>query len=172
MINAQMEQLDHEYDINLEHISYLKNDIEKELKKQYESTYARYNIIGTVLCIVAIVPLFIVGAMTENDFYYSISLGVMFVIIGIATQFYIIAGIRWATYQKLLQEKDYSKEVKQKNKATSGISTAYWLIVTASYLGISFSNDNWRDSWIIWPVAGVLYGAIIAIFQSLSNHKK
>lgn len=36
MINAQMEQLDHEYDINLEHISYLKNDIEKELKKQYD----------------------------------------------------------------------------------------------------------------------------------------
>lgn len=36
MINAQIEQLDHEYDINIEHISYLKNDIEKELKKQYE----------------------------------------------------------------------------------------------------------------------------------------
>ena len=36
MINAQMEQLDHEYDINLEQISYLKNDIEKELKKQYD----------------------------------------------------------------------------------------------------------------------------------------
>ena len=36
MINAQMERLDHEYDINLEHISYLKNDIEKELKKEYD----------------------------------------------------------------------------------------------------------------------------------------
>lgn len=36
MINAQMEQLDHKYDINIEKISNLKNNIEKELKDIYE----------------------------------------------------------------------------------------------------------------------------------------
>ena len=34
MITAKMEQLDHEYDINVEHIHYLSDDITKELKKR------------------------------------------------------------------------------------------------------------------------------------------
>ena len=36
MINAQMEQLDHEYDINIEKIRNLQNDIERELKDTYD----------------------------------------------------------------------------------------------------------------------------------------
>lgn len=36
IIDAQMEQLDHEHDINIERISNLQNDIEKELKDIYE----------------------------------------------------------------------------------------------------------------------------------------
>ena len=34
MITVKMEQLDHEYDINIEHIHYLSDDIAKELKKR------------------------------------------------------------------------------------------------------------------------------------------
>ena len=34
MLNVQIEQLEHEYDINLEHIHYLSDDITKELKKK------------------------------------------------------------------------------------------------------------------------------------------
>lgn len=37
MIDVQIEQLEHDYDINLEHISYLRQDIEKTLCNKYES---------------------------------------------------------------------------------------------------------------------------------------
>ncbi len=36
----------------------------------------------------------------------------------------------------------------------------YWLLVTAVYLGWSFFTDGWRMTWIIWPVAGVLFAAV------------
>lgn len=49
-----------------------------------------------------------------------------------------------------------------KNEAFSGI---YWCLVTAIYLGWSFWSMRWDATWIIWPVAGVLFGAISGILR-------
>jgi len=38
--------------------------------------------------------------------------------------------------------------------------------MAALYLGISFITFRWDITWIIWPVAGVLYAAIETIFSS------
>ena len=40
------------------------------------------------------------------------------------------------------------------------VGTIYWLAVTAAYLGWSFYTFQWHRTWIIWPVAGVLYALI------------
>lgn len=37
------------------------------------------------------------------------------------------------------------------------IATAYWLIATAIYLGWSFWTNAWGITWIVWPVAGVMF---------------
>ena len=39
-------------------------------------------------------------------------------------------------------------------------------VVTAVYVGYSLWSQAWNISWIIWPVAGILFGAI-AGFVSL-----
>ena len=45
----------------------------------------------------------------------------------------------------------------------SYIAGIYWTLVTAGYLAWSFWSGEWNRTWIIWPVAGVLFGAIIGI---------
>lgn len=56
------------------------------------------------------------------------------------------------------------------NKALSNaISDVYWLGVTAAYLIWSFLFHAWHISWLIWPLAGILWAAfdsIIAVFRS------
>ena len=143
-----------------------------ERKKQYNKIYTRNNIIGTSLCIMALIPLF-GGAIFngENDLLLTIMLSTSFVIAGIGVVFFIRSGIVWASYEKLLQEGDYSKEKKKNRSVTTTISIVYWSIATAVYLGYSFSTNNWKYSWIIWVVAAVVFPAIVAISNLLGKRK-
>lgn len=143
-----------------------------ERKVQYNEVYTRNNIIGTSLCIMALIPLF-GGAIFNDDnvFLLTIMLSASFVIVGIGVVFFICSGIVWASYEKLLQEGDYSKEKKEKQSVTTTISVAYWSIATAVYVGYSFSTNNWKYSWIIWVVAAVVFPAIVAISNLLGKRK-
>ena len=48
---------------------------------------------------------------------------------------------------------------------------AYWCVATAIYLFISFTRNNWDSSWVIWPVAGVLFAAVFGILETLVKKK-
>lgn len=143
-----------------------------ERKAQYNGTYTRNNIIGTSLCIMALIPFF-GGAIfnDENELLLTIMLSVSFVLVGIGVFFFVSSGIIWASYEKLLQEGDYSKVKKENQFIVTAISSAYWLIATAIYLGYSFSTNNWEYSWIIWVVAGVVFPVIVIIIDLLGKRK-
>ena len=145
----------------------------KERKAQYKDLHTKNNIAGTCLCITALIPLF-VGTIVDadNDLFLTIMLSISFLVAGIGVICFIRTGIIWASYEKLLQEGEYSKENKEKTSFLSAIYTAYWIIATAVYLGYSLSSNNWGQSWIIWVVAGVIFPAVIAITNVLGKNSK
>ena len=142
------------------------------LKTQYNETHTRNNIIGAGLCIMALIPLF-VGTIfnDENELLLTIMLSSSFIIAGIGVVFFISSGIVWASYEKLLQEGDYSKEKKESQSIATTISVIYWSIATAVYLGYSLSTNNWGYSWVIWVVAAVVFPAIATISNLLDKRK-
>lgn len=144
----------------------------KERKKQFEAQYTRYNILGTVTCILGVLPLFATAIFAEEDYTVVIMLAVLLVLEGIGVCFFIIAGIKQASFDKLLQEGDYSIEKKSKSPIVSMVSTVYWLLVTAIFLGVSFFTDAWKTTGLIWPIAGVLFPAVLAIVKYLDKGKK
>ena len=74
-----------------------------------------------------------------------------------------------AEFQHLLEEGDYTGEKKMTVKKNENLSKVYWCVVLAIYLGYSFITMNWHTSWIIWPCAGVLFGAVWAIAGMISK---
>ncbi|MBQ9120464.1 MAG: helix-turn-helix transcriptional regulator [Lachnospiraceae bacterium] len=137
----------------------------KERKQQYEETYTKYNIIGTVTCIVGAMVFFGSAFFSDNDFGAVIFLCLMLAIVAIGVRFFIIAGINQASFNKLLQEGEYSIKEKTKSPLTVAISTIYWLVVTAIFLAMGFQDNNWRSSGYIWPIAGVLFPAVLALVK-------
>ena len=130
----------------------------KERKAKYKDLHTKNNIAGTCLCITALIPLFtgeIIDA--DNDLFLMIMLSLSFLIAGVGVICFIKTGIIWASYEKLLQEGEYSKENKEKPSIADAIYIAYWVIATAIYLGYSLSSNNWGQSWVIWVVAGCNY---------------
>ena len=145
----------------------------KDRKTQYKDLHVKNNIAGTCLCITALIPLFI-GAIidADNDLFLMAMLSLSFLIAGLGVICFIKTGIIWASYEKLLQEGEYSKENKEKPSIAAVVYTAYWVIVTAVYVGYSLSSNNWGQSWIIWVVAGVMFPAIIAITNTFDRKSK
>ena len=72
----------------------------RDRQKAYRSTYVKYNYIGACSCVLSPVPL-LCGAFSENGLLTML-------VVGIGVIFFIIAGVRWASMQKLLKEGEFS----------------------------------------------------------------
>lgn len=138
----------------------------RERQKAYKSTYVKSNIAGACLCILASIPLFI-GSLSENELLLAVTLAITLLLAGVGVVFFLIAGIRWASMEKLLKEGEFSPAEKRKSKIKESVGTIYWLGAAAIYLAWSFTADNWRISWVLWPVAGVLFAAVMILCDLL-----
>jgi len=141
----------------------------KERKQEYEHTHLVGMTGGIILCVLSSVPI-LAGALVGDKNIVLAAAGVCFGLAMVAFGVYHIVrvSIIWGGYQKLLEEGDYARKTKRtKNGLVAGI---YWSVMTAIYLAYSFLTMDWARSWIIWPVAGVLYAAVVKIEEyQLSN---
>ncbi|HHW94879.1 MAG TPA: helix-turn-helix transcriptional regulator [Mogibacterium sp.] len=144
----------------------------KERKSSYEAVFTRGIAIGVVLCILAVVPLIGIGIMFEEEEYIMVFfVALLLVLVGIGVNLIIRVSTVMDSYNALLQEGDFTeseKRVKEKLKVLPG---AYWCIATAIYLGVSFWTGRWDISWIIWPVAGVLFPAVLGAAKLIVKDK-
>ena len=134
----------------------------KSKMKAYKETYSKYNIIGVTLCILSVLPV-ILSSFADKDLTDGIGvIGTLFMV-AVGVFMLVTVGTIWSSFNVLLQEGEYSVEGKAKSKVVGSIAGIYWLLTTALYLFISFYYGAWDKSWMIWPVAGVLFGAVAAI---------
>lgn len=146
--------------------SYGVTGMVKERKEEYRESYTKNIAIGVCFCVLSLVPLFAAIIISEDDLFMVSMVAVMLALIGIGVNFIVKTCIIWESFDKLLQEGEYSKRKKKEKIASSKVNTIYWSVVTAGYLAYSFISYKWHFSWIIWPVAAVLYPAVISIFAS------
>lgn len=142
----------------------------RERQERYKPVYTRNNVIGVCVCILSLIPLFSGLALYEEaEFLLVVLLSVTLALAGVGVTFLVRGGIIWESFDKLLQEGDYTRRRKKTCGVRTYISAAYWLIFTAIFLGYSLATDNWRYSWIIWVVAGVLFPAAGAVFRAFTE---
>ena len=137
----------------------------RERREQYESTFTRNIAIGVVLCILSVIPTIMAGVMEEEDYMSGVSVGLLLIIVSIGVNILIRAGMIKSSYDTLLQEGEYTIKEKHLKKKTDAFSGAYWCLMVAIYLGWSFWTNNWKFTWIIWPVAGALYAAVLGMVK-------
>lgn len=139
----------------------------KDRSEKYQPQFVKAITIGVVLILLGVIGV-VASAMIEgHGDWITISLvAVMLVCIATACFMIVNAGITKDGLSKLLQEGDYNKTAKS-NTVIKAVAPAYWMTVTAGYLLWSFLTMNWGFTWIVWPVAGVLYGAIAVVINAV-----
>jgi len=143
---------------------YMDPDTRKELEA--ERTRRSPIWIGMVALGVAII-IISVGILAATGLNMALFLN----IIGLAVCLFIIAGVNTSAYDVLLNKGEYSnkKQMKKAGIIISTVATIYWPSVVGIYLLWSFVFNSWDISWVVWPVAGVLFGAIaggISVWQA------
>ena len=141
-------------------------------KAEFAETFRRNIALGVGIIIVGVIPLMIAAGFSASEFVEVVCTGVLLAAVSLGVHQIVWAGVIQGSFQKLLQEEDYSEENKELKKKTGSFAGIYWCLVTAVYLGISFTTNLWYKSWIIWPVAGVLFAAINGIYISIIKTKQ
>lgn len=141
----------------------------RERAKEFSEPFTRNVAVGVVLCIVATIPLLIAGAMDLADYICTGAVSLLLVFIAAGVYLIVRVSLVKDSYDTLLQEGDYSATEKKLKKKTDVFATAYWCTATAIYLGWSFWTMRWDTTWILWPVAGVLFAALLAVVRGVGQ---
>ena len=137
-------------------------------QEEYAQHHRQLLVLGIVLCIVSIFPLMIAAA-TEKLFWEDISAAFIFLFVAVGVNLIVRTSLIWGSFQKLLEEGDFTREKKAEKRRNEPFTAFYWCLVLAVYLGASFVTRRWDYTWIIWPVAAVLFAAALALRQMLYN---
>ncbi|MGC2873361.1 permease prefix domain 1-containing protein [Ihubacter sp. mB4P-1] len=164
--------------IGMSRYEYLKTEVFKlepgvdkvigNMKEEMRPVFGRNIAVGVILCVTSVVPIAVVTTILGDGYPRVESLMVVLLLFMVAcgVWIFIIQGIQHSCISVLLQEGDFKPSRKKSGDIVERIAGIYWPLVAAIYVSYSFITGNWGHSWIIWPVAGVCFGAISAICHS------
>ena len=152
-------------------LEYGVQGIVEKRKEDFSGSFRFYVTIGVVLCILSVLPVLASELLELGALAGSLSVCVLLVVVACAVWLFVRGGCIQGSFDKLLQEGDYTAEKKAANRVLGVFQGAYWCVATAIYLFISFTRNNWDSSWVIWPVAGVLFAAVFGILETLVKKK-
>lgn len=139
------------------------------IKREHRRATILATAVAITLWILSALPTLLVALLSSEGStvtLYGVSGTLVIVALGLA----IIARAGWSdsASSTLLQEEeeDDSPEYSD-NPVVRVVAAIYWPIMVAIYLGWSFLSGNWGLTWVIWPVAGVLYGALSGLSVAL-----
>ena len=142
------------------------NGMVKERRDAYAETHSRRLIIGVMLCIISAVPLLAAHAVrysNNTDLFPILGVVLLLTMCAVGVKLIVLTCTRQGGFDRLLEEGDYTRL----NKKAGKYDGIYWAIATAVYLGWSFATSLWELTWMVWPVAGVLFAAYREIMKAI-----
>lgn len=138
-------------------------------KEKFAPVYRKSVVAGVLLCICSLIPLFLAAGFQAGDFIEVCCVCVLLGVVAVGVYCFVRFGTIQGSFDKLLEEGDYTREKKSANKKVGAFAGIYWCIIAAIYVGVSFTTNAWDITWLIFAVAGILFAACLGIIQVLSK---
>lgn len=145
----------------------------REQQEEFKASFTVCLVLGVVLCILSVVPVCVIAlVLPDASMGILACVGVLLLLVGVGVWLIIYAGMRSTGYKVLLQQDEYDYKKKENSRLVETVASIYWPVITCIYLGYSFMTRRWGSSWMIWVVAGVLYGAIEGIVSGTNGGRR
>ncbi len=131
----------------------------------------RYIVAGVCLCILSALAILLPACMEWGDMAVGLGVCGLLVLVAVGVYLIVVGAAPFSATDRILQRGDEALSPHGR-RVIEALGTVYWMVALAGYLGYSFHTGDWGHSWIVWPVAGVLYAAIEALSRILvsSDH--
>lgn len=146
--------------------------IVEKRKEEFAEKFRRCITAGVALCIIGVVPLMLSGALGEAGIAPVLCIDLLLLFVAAGAFLLVWAGQINGSFDKVLQIGDYTPEKKEVNRRLSFFSGAYWCVIVAIFIGYSLYTGYWHRSWVIWPVAGVLFAAFYITLSAVVGRKR
>lgn len=148
----------------------VKGVIEKIKNEDRELAY-KTKAFAIALFIMSCIPV-IVASMSKNEnkyIYFAIS--IMLSLISCGVYNLIKASAVETSCNILLQEENYSSLEKKVTKKVHPFVGAYWSLISAMYLAVSFLTNKWYITWVIYAIGGILFSAINLLLRAKARNE-
>jgi transcriptional regulator with XRE-family HTH domain len=146
----------------------VKGIVEKR-KQSYSFRYIALLTVGTLLCILSVIPLLVFGSLGANDSILICCTGLILVLCSIGVCLMVRACYINGSFERVLQTGDFSAKKKRLAKEHELADAAYWGIATAIYLAVSLLTSAWHISWIVWVIAAALNPLFLYLIDKEKN---
>ncbi|WP_138160608.1 helix-turn-helix domain-containing protein [Peptoniphilus catoniae] len=163
--------------VNISKYDYLKYDylskdygvdgIVESKKEKFMAVYKKVLPLGVSLCVLSSIPIILTEGFGLNEAYENLSIAFLFVLVALGVYMIINVLVRKGGYDVLLEEGDYTRTRKIEDRKNEAFTKVYWAIALIIYISWSFISFRWEITWIVWPIAGVTYVAMISIINML-----
>ncbi len=147
----------------------LEYGVDSIVKERRENFIPKFNyllILAISLIILGVLPLVISAIYDASGMVIISMVGLLLFIVSIATTIIInIVGIK-SSFDRLLCEGEFENKKVLENTKEEKISNFYWPLIVAIYLAWSFISRDWHITWIVWPVASLIFAAISSIIKT------
>jgi len=135
----------------------------EELLSNYKWKYNLGITTGVSMFILCVIPLIISSLYDASDITLIMFVVLLMAMVNLGVHIIIIVSTVKGGYDTLLNKGVKTKQNREVEEMTERIGAIYWPLVVAIYLFWSFYTMDWGITWIVWPVAGVLFGVVYGI---------
>ena len=181
----------HQAFVGLEHLTdgkFTRNPIVSawaaRLRVENEGPRSRALMAAVGLWILSAIPTVAGGVLSDQPgrSHYPI-FGVSLTLALVAAGLLILLPTTWAssTHETLTEEGHWTGGPGQwdrwgrkdaDNPLIGAIASIYWPLTLVIFLAWGFLGNGWAICWIVWPISGILFGAIASFISALSPRRR
>ena len=181
----------HQAFVGLEHLTdgkFTRNPIVSawaaRLRVENEGPRSRALMAAVGLWILSAIPTVAGGILSDQPGRSQYPLfGVSTTLALVATGLFILLPTTWAssTHETLTEEGrsagvpgqwDRWSRKDSDNPVVNAIAAIYWPLILVIFLAWGFLGNGWHICWIVWPIGGILFGAVASFINALSAGRR
>lgn len=141
----------------------------KEAKAKFAKKRVPLLITAVACCILSPVGVVVTGIFEAMDFVIISMVALLLIMVACGVGIFIYTARINGIYSKLLKEEHLTPEERKKERMVSKLSGSYWCLVAAVFLITGLGFDKWEFAGVIFPVAGVLFVAVLGIIKIMAD---
>lgn len=147
----------------------------RSLREQVQNKRVMGTIIGVIMCILAPALLLLLNTTamdTTDSLRRQFPVVAMLLMVAAAVYVLVVSSSESSACDRLLKRGEYSETSRQEGRVHGAVASVWWPLTVLIFFGLGFfAPSGFGTAWMVWPVSGILFGAVASAISILQKKK-